>query len=99
MTFRVGDLQKASQFSGNVLGFEEAFRVNDAQGRLLGLNLKVNDDQFLELSPNGGEEGGFLLQRVSLLTSDIQRAHPMLRERQCDSWGANPDGAGRKPAF
>ena len=84
VTFRVGDLQKASRFFGDVLGFEEAFRVKDTRGRLLGLNLKVNDDQFLELSPNDGEEVGFHLQRVSLLTPDIQKAHKMLRERQCD---------------
>jgi catechol 2,3-dioxygenase-like lactoylglutathione lyase family enzyme len=70
------------------------FQVKGAQGRLLGLNLKVNDDQFLEFLPNGGEEGGFHLERVSLLTPDIEKAHQMLRERQCDPRGirTGPDG-------
>jgi len=85
--FRVGDLQKARRFLSDVLGFEEAFRVKDTRGRLLGLNFKVNDDQFLEFSPNGRDEGGFYLQLVSLLTPDIQKAHQTLRERQCDHGG------------
>jgi catechol 2,3-dioxygenase-like lactoylglutathione lyase family enzyme len=105
VTWRVGDLQKARQFYGGVMGFEEAFQEKDAQGQGRGLWFKVNDDQFVAFLPGAGGEGECRLDRVSLLTPDIRRAHQMLRARglacgdvqaEADGnphfWFADPDG-------
>lgn len=81
VSFRVADLQKARQFYGDVMGFEETFQVKDAQDQLLALYFKVNDDQYLAFFPSDAGDENFRLDRFSLLTPDIKRAHDMLRKR------------------
>jgi lactoylglutathione lyase len=72
VSFTVADLDKARQFYSDVLGFDDAFNVKDAGGKLQSVFFKVNDDQYLEFSP--GDVDGFRLDRVSLLTDDLKAA-------------------------
>jgi len=82
VSFRVGDLEKARQFYGTIMGFAEAFPIKDAQGQPGGRSFQVNDDQFLAFLPGAEKEGEFRLERVSLLTPDIQQARQMLQQRK-----------------
>jgi catechol 2,3-dioxygenase-like lactoylglutathione lyase family enzyme len=75
-SFTVADIAKARQFYTELLGFEEAFDLKDASGKPNSAFFKVNDDQYLEFSP--GEVEGFRLDRVMLLSPDLQKARTAL---------------------
>jgi len=52
VTNKVSDLDKARAYYGGVLGFLEAFDLKDAAGKVTSAYFKVNDDQYIELTPN-----------------------------------------------
>ncbi|MGQ9631941.1 MAG: VOC family protein [bacterium] len=51
--FRVRDLEKSLSFYTKVMGFPEAFRLNDDAGNLILVYLKVGEGGFIELFPGG----------------------------------------------
>jgi len=50
--FRVSDLEKARAYYTGLLGYQEAFHGTNAAGATTTAYFKVNEDQYLELSPN-----------------------------------------------
>ena len=85
VTFRVSDLDKARRYYQGVLGFPEAFTLNDASGRVASVFFKVNDDQYVEVVP-GLAPGGIHRQvRVVFQSSDLNRLRAIYAER-----GLNP---------
>jgi len=54
---RVSDLEKALDFYQKVLGLPEIFRLKHDDGRPWLVYLKVGDDTFVELFPEGGPRG------------------------------------------
>lgn len=79
VSFTVTDLDKAKQFYTDVLGLEQAFDVKDSAGKTQSLYFKVNDDQYLEFSP--GDVENFRLDRVTLLTLNLQNAAAALKKQ------------------
>src|SRR5262245_50271542 len=77
--FRVADIEKARKFYSGTFGFDEAFQLKDAGGKIQSVAFKVNDDQYLEFSP--GEVDGFRLEAVSLLASDLSAVAAALRKQ------------------
>ena len=51
-TIRVSNLEASLGFYRDLLGFPVAFELKDDSGKLLSAFLQVNDDQYLELTPN-----------------------------------------------
>ncbi len=54
--YRVRDLDAALRFYRDLLGFPELFRLSRDTGEVWLVYLRVTDDQFLELFPDGEEE-------------------------------------------
>lgn len=77
--YRVSDLAKAKAYYTGVLGYEEAFTLNNMAF------FKVNDDQYLEISANlaPGQDDRFT--HVAFLTPYIAKLRAMLAAR-----GLNP---------
>jgi catechol 2,3-dioxygenase-like lactoylglutathione lyase family enzyme len=81
ITFRVSDLGRARAYYQGVLGFAEAFTLNDAAGRTASVFFKVNDDQYVEVVP-GLAPGGINRQvRVVIQSSDLRRLHALYGSR------------------
>ena len=51
-TIRVSNLEASLGFYRDLLGFPVAFQLKDDSGKLLSSFLQVNDDQYIELTPN-----------------------------------------------
>lgn len=77
--FRVGDLEKARAFYTGILGYQEAFATKDAEGKTTMAFFKVNDEQYLELSPGSAPDIRFT--HYALATPDIEKLHRMLTAR------------------
>ena len=85
VTNKVSDLDKARAYYRGVLGFEEAFDLKDSAGIITSAYFKVNDDQYLELTPNL-QPGELVRQaRIVIQSSDLQKLRGIYRER-----GLNP---------
>lgn len=99
VNFRVSDLNKARQFYGGLLGYESAFQFDkpDGSGPSL-LFYKVNDDQFIEVSPGLPPNEDRRMTHVSFQVSDAAKARDLLISR-----GLNPtaiaEGRDRNRAF
>lgn len=78
--FRVSDLDRARAFYAGVLGCEEVFRVEDPGGAPVH-SFKVNDNQFIEVTPDleSGEEDR--LVRIGIETPDASGLRRLLVER------------------
>jgi catechol 2,3-dioxygenase-like lactoylglutathione lyase family enzyme len=79
VSFTVADLNKARQFYTELFGFEESFDLKDATCRIESAFFKINDDQYVEFSP--GDIENFRLDRVTLLTNDLQAVTAVLKSR------------------
>jgi lactoylglutathione lyase len=81
ITFEVSDLTKARAYYQGVLGLSEAFDVKDSSGRISSAFFKVNDDQYIEVTPN--LKPGELIRegRVAFESSDLKRLHAVYAER------------------
>jgi catechol 2,3-dioxygenase-like lactoylglutathione lyase family enzyme len=79
--FKVSDLEKARAFYTSVLGYQEAGFVNDAAGKLETTWFKVNDNQFIKITPilKPGEDVRFI--HTTFETPDIQKLCKILEER------------------
>lgn len=85
VTNKVRDLEKARAYYGGVLGLAEAFDLEDAAGKVTSAYFKVNDDQYIELTPNL-RPGELVRQaRIVIQSSDLQKLHRIYEDR-----GARP---------
>lgn len=78
--FAVTDLEKARTFYTGVLGFEEAFRISKPDGGVEMAFFKVNDTQYIEISPGLPSDQDDRLTHIAFETSDIERLRRMLGE-------------------
>ena len=83
--FRVSDIEKARQFYTGVLGYQEAFHLNDDQGALWLSWFKINEDQYIEIFPGLPEGEDVRLTHVAMQTPDIEKLRRMLVERGIDA--------------
>ena len=92
VTFKVTDLDAARGYYAGVLGFAEAFTLTNEAGEVTSAYFKINDDQYVEVTPN--LQAGELqrLARVIVLSADLERLHRIYTER-----GVNPSPIGPGP--
>jgi len=57
LAIRGRDPEALAAFYTRTLGFKEMFRMHWDDGRLRLIYLRISDDQYLEILPNGGGEG------------------------------------------
>lgn len=81
ITFKVSDLEKARAYYKGILGFPEAFDIKDPSGKVASAYFKVNDDQYIEVTPN--LKPGDLIRegRVAFQSSDLKKLHTIYVER------------------
>ena len=89
---RVRDLEASLRFYREILGLEEAFRINEEDGSPRLVYVWIAPGQFLELFPNGKtdpERGGHMtgMQHICLETDDAEAEHERLT-----ALGVKPDG-------
>jgi catechol 2,3-dioxygenase-like lactoylglutathione lyase family enzyme len=85
ITFRVSSLERARGYYTGVLGFAEAFSLRNAAGQVTSAFFKVNDDQYVEVTPDL-EPGQIRRQgRVVVQSSDLRRLREIYASR-----GVNP---------
>ena len=85
VAIRVKDIDRSLEFYVNKLGFEEMFRLH-RDGTLWIVYLRVTDDQYLELFPDGiGERApdaeAVALNHVCLAVSDMDQVIEQLADR------------------
>lgn len=76
--FAVSDLEKARGFYTGVLGYEQAFEIKRPDGSVEMAFFKVNDTQYIELSPGLKPETDDRLTHIAFETSDIARLRQAL---------------------
>ena len=73
VTFKVSDLSKARAYYEGVLGMTKAFEIKDGSGKTTSVFFKVNDDQFIEVTPTP-KPGELIRQaRVAFQSSDLDK--------------------------
>lgn len=86
VAFLVSDLHKATAFYEGVLGYQPLGTLPRADGTGVSLIFfKVNDDQYIEVSPGLATGQDRRLTHISLETDDIEMLYKLLAER-----GLNP---------
>src|SRR5262245_8040419 len=98
VTFKVSDLSKARRYYQGVLGMTKAFEIKDGSGKTSSLFFKVNDDQFIEVTPTL-KPGELTRQvRVAFQSSNLEKLHDLYTSR-----GLNPSkitkGVDGNPVF
>ncbi len=78
--FSVSDIEKSRAFYKDFLGFEEPFKLNNADGSLALTFIKINDQQYIELFP-GLDPGADRLHHLALQTDDAERMRVYLAAR------------------
>ena len=66
LAIRTRDIDAMVAFYTEKLGFAEMFRLNQDNGSLMLVYLRITDDQYLELFPNGTGDGPAGPQAVGL---------------------------------
>ena len=89
--FAVSDLEKARGFYTGVLGFEQAFEIKKLDGSIEMAFFKVNDTQYIELSPGLKPETDDRLTHIAMETSDIE----LLRQKLEQAGVKTPPQPGR----
>lgn len=74
------NLAKAREFYSNLLGYQEPFLLNNANGSLSLTFFKINDRQYIELFPES-EAGTDRLNHISLETDDAEAMRVYLGSR------------------
>jgi catechol 2,3-dioxygenase-like lactoylglutathione lyase family enzyme len=73
ITFRVSNLDRARGYYTGVLGFAEAFSLRNSAGQVTNVFFKINDDQYVEVTPDL-QPGQIRRQgRVVVQSSDLRR--------------------------
>lgn len=78
---RVSNLDNSHAFYSNILGFVEAFDKKTDDGTVTTAFFKVNDDQFIELSPGLTAEDMAPMTHIALRTDDLEKLRAMLLQR------------------
>lgn len=80
--FQVSDMDKANHFYQGVLGYEPAFTRQKPDGSGVAVAVyKINEDQYLEVSPGLPPDQDRRMTHLSVYTADIGKMHRMLEER------------------
>ncbi len=91
--FRVHDIQASRHFYKDFLGFSEPFSIKAADGRLIMTFIKVNDRQYIELSPETSpDEPRFL--HLALETDNAEGLRQYVRSKGYKA-SETPAGKGR----
>jgi lactoylglutathione lyase len=81
ITFSVSSLANARRFYNGVLGLPAAFEIKDAVGKIMSVFFKVNDDQYIEVTPDL-KPGELIRQaRIVFQSSDIETLHAVYAAR------------------
>jgi catechol 2,3-dioxygenase-like lactoylglutathione lyase family enzyme len=80
VTFKASDLAKSRAYYTGVLGLPEAFTVKDGTG-VTSAYFKVNDDQFIEITPTLKPGELIRMERVVFESSDLEKLHAIYTER------------------
>jgi catechol 2,3-dioxygenase-like lactoylglutathione lyase family enzyme len=80
VTFKASNLAKSRAYYQGVLGLPEAFDVKDAAG-VTSAYFKVNDDQYIEITPT--LKAGEIIReaRVVFQSSDLEKLHEIYTQR------------------
>ena len=75
----VPDLDKTVEYYTKTLGFPEAFRVNDAQGKARLVYVQVSENTFFELQP--GPDRPAAINHVGIHVENMAAATDMFKKR------------------
>lgn len=95
VAFRVTSLDSARNFYGKVLGFQEAFTVQEAAGGPDLTCFKVNDRQYIEVSPIPQDPKSGKLLHIAFETTDARELRDYLASKDVavpDKIEPGPDG-------
>jgi catechol 2,3-dioxygenase-like lactoylglutathione lyase family enzyme len=81
ISFKVSDIGKARNFYGKFLGFNEAFSFNDKDGKFALTNFKVNDRQYIEITPTLLPNQPDRLNHICFETTDIEKMREYLAQK------------------
>jgi lactoylglutathione lyase len=86
VALRARDIEPMVDFYAKTLGFTEMFRLNQDDGALMLVYLRITDDQYLELFPNGVGDGpapreAVGLNHLCLAVADLDATVVALAER------------------
>jgi len=79
--FKVSDLEKARSYYSGVLGFREAFDLRDSSAAVTAAFFKINDDQYVEITPGLKPDEVIRFTHAAFSTSDVEKLHRMLEAR------------------
>ena len=79
--FRVSDLEKSRDYYTRLLGYQETFAYQDNSGRTTLAFIKINDQQYLELSPGLPPEEKIRFTHVAFETPDLEALRRLLESR------------------
>jgi lactoylglutathione lyase len=98
VTFKVTDLDKARVYYQRILGFAEAFDLKDQSGEVVSAYFKVNDDQYIEITPTLKPGELNREERIVFQSTDLGKLHALYTSR-----GLNPSkiqkGLDGNPSF
>jgi catechol 2,3-dioxygenase-like lactoylglutathione lyase family enzyme len=81
IALQVGDVAKARAFYGDLLGYEEPFRLFREDGTVMLTYFKINDRQFVEILPDLPSNQDERLSHFALETTDIEALRLYLVEK------------------
>jgi catechol 2,3-dioxygenase-like lactoylglutathione lyase family enzyme len=79
ISFKVSDITKAREYYGNFLGYEEAFTYYNNDGSIWISFFKVNDRQYIELTPNLKPDQVDRLNHYCLETDNLEMMRKYLK--------------------
>lgn len=81
---RTDNLDASRKFYTGVLGFSEAFSLDDPPGKLLLTYFKVNDHQFIEVFPELKDQKEDRLSHIAFETTDAEQLRAYMASRGVD---------------
>jgi catechol 2,3-dioxygenase-like lactoylglutathione lyase family enzyme len=81
IALQVGDIAKARAFYGDLLGYEEPFRLFREDGTVMLTYFKINDRQFVEILPDLPSNQDERLSHFAFETTDIEALRLYLVEK------------------
>jgi len=78
---RTDNLDASRKFYAGVLGFSEAFSLDDPPGKLLLTYFKVNDHQFIEVFPELKDANEDRLSHIAFETTDAEQLRAYMASR------------------
>jgi len=81
IALKTDNLDRARQFYGRDLGFAEPFHLNNPDGSLELTFFKINDRQYIEVSPGLKDDAEDRLMHIAFETSDVKKLRDYLASR------------------